>query len=110
MKDVLTLIIEQKYFDLIMSGEKKEEYRSFTDYYINRFCEFAIEDGEEVFTGMKPIKHIKLAVGYRKDRKWAIIEVKGLFLDTFNDYLPEGFEKGAQAFTIELGNVAKTNF
>lgn len=94
---------------MIMSGQKKEEYRSVTDYYINRFCTFATKNGEEECTGFKPIKFIKFAVGYRKDRKWAIVEVKGLFLDTFEKFLPEGFEKGAEAFTLELGKIVKTN-
>ena len=34
---MLTLPIKKKWFDMILSGEKKEEYRSITDYYGTRF-------------------------------------------------------------------------
>ncbi|MCF8018322.1 MAG: ASCH domain-containing protein [Vallitaleaceae bacterium] len=34
---MLTLPIKKKWFDLILSGEKKEEYREATDYYYKRF-------------------------------------------------------------------------
>ncbi len=34
---MLTLPIKKKWFDMILSGEKKEEYRNFTKYYGRRF-------------------------------------------------------------------------
>ncbi|WP_276359905.1 hypothetical protein [Daejeonella sp. H1SJ63] len=104
MKPDLTLIIERQFFDQIVAGTKTEEYRSLSDYYINRFCVF---EGER-FTAMKPIKVICFAVGYAKDRPLALVEVKGIFIDTFEDHIPEGFNKGDQCFTIELGKVLKT--
>lgn len=109
MKDVLTLIIDQTNFNEVMSGQKKEEYRSLSEYYINRFCNFHIVESKEEFKGIKPIKFIKLAVGYSKARKWAIFEVKGIFIDKFENFIPEGFAKGDECFTIELGKVMKHN-
>lgn len=35
---MLTLPIKKKWFDMILSGEKKEEYREINDYYRVRFC------------------------------------------------------------------------
>ena len=105
MKADLTLIIEKKFFDRILSGEKKEEYRSLSDYYINRFCVFK---GEQ-FVDMKPIKTICFAVGYAKDRQTAIVAVNGIFIDTFENLIPAGFKKGDQCFTIELGKVLQRN-
>ena len=35
--EMLTLPIKRKWFDMIASGEKKEEYRALTDYYDTRF-------------------------------------------------------------------------
>lgn len=35
---MLTLPIKKKWFDMILSGEKKEEYREHNDYYFTRFC------------------------------------------------------------------------
>ena len=40
----LTLVIKQKWFDLIMSGEKTSEYRELTPYNANRLSELD-EDG-----------------------------------------------------------------
>ena len=34
---MLTLPIKKKWFDMIKSGEKKEEYREFKPYYTTRF-------------------------------------------------------------------------
>lgn len=34
---MLTLPIKKKWFDMILSGEKKEEYRTINDYYETRF-------------------------------------------------------------------------
>ena len=34
---MLTLPIQKKWFDMILSGEKKEEYREITPYYTTRF-------------------------------------------------------------------------
>lgn len=35
---MLVLPIKKKWFDMILSGEKKEEYREITKYYSTRFC------------------------------------------------------------------------
>lgn len=35
---MLTLPIKKKWFDLILSGEKTEEYRTHNDYYFTRFA------------------------------------------------------------------------
>lgn len=34
---MLTLPIKKKWFDMILSGEKKEEYRNLSEYYTTRF-------------------------------------------------------------------------
>lgn len=105
MKADLTLIIEKQYFDQILSGAKTKEYRSLSDYYINRFCVFK---GEQ-FVAMKPIKTICFAVGYAKDRLTAIVEVKGIFIDTFAKDNNQGFDEGYECFTVELGRVLQRN-
>lgn len=45
---MLTLPIKKKWFDMILSGEKKEEYREIKPYYQTRFCNwFGIIVGKE---------------------------------------------------------------
>lgn len=45
---MLTLPIKKKWFDMILSGEKKEEYREIKPYYDSRFKKIDVEyDPEE---------------------------------------------------------------
>lgn len=43
---MLTLPIKKKWFDMILSGEKKEEYREIKPYYDSRFLEKSLSDGD----------------------------------------------------------------
>lgn len=45
---MLTLPIKKKWFDMILSGEKKEEYRNITSYYNSRFSKYLIGEPFEV--------------------------------------------------------------
>ena len=42
--EMLTLPIKKKWFDMIKSGEKKEEYREIKKYYITRFATLGVGD------------------------------------------------------------------
>lgn len=44
---MLTLPIKKKWFDLILSGEKKEEYRKISPYYASRFQNLFHGDADE---------------------------------------------------------------
>ena len=59
---MLTLPIKKKWFDMILSGEKKEEYRNFTKYYRKRFLNIW---GYGAYWG-EP-KQVIFKNGYRKD-------------------------------------------
>lgn len=101
------LIINKENFDDIIEGRKQEEYRSLSDHYFRMFCTKG-KDG--VYDDMKPIDKIYLAVGYSKDRKKALIEAKDIYVCTFINDIPEGFQKGDECFVIELGKVLEKNF
>lgn len=68
---MLTLPIKKKWFDMILSGEKKEEYREIKPYYASRFYRNSIISGIglEHILNTNPIvyKAIILRNGYRKD-------------------------------------------
>ena len=49
----LTLSLKKKWFDMIKSGEKKEEYRECSEYWISRFCKLC-GCFEYVFAGPRP--------------------------------------------------------
>lgn len=67
---MLTLPIKKKWFDMILSGEKKEEYRKIKPYYTSRICTILhleksynhLEYCLDKFT-FKPVK-VKLKNGY----------------------------------------------
>ena len=97
--DTLTLILDKENFAEIEIGKKTEDYRSFSDFYIKRLCNL-INDEIDSF---KPFKKVQFFLGYQNSRKSMIFEIKGIWFDTFEKNIPEGFNKGDQAFTIELG-------
>ena len=39
---MLVLPIKKKWYDMILSGEKREEYRAYSPYWIKRFCNLGI--------------------------------------------------------------------
>ena len=46
-KKVLNLVVSNKWYDMIASGEKNEEYRTIKAYWINRLVEAKVEGCEE---------------------------------------------------------------
>ncbi len=81
---MLTLPIKKKWFDMIRSGEKKEEYREIKPYWTKRFQTIGFLDNYGFAIPHKPTL-ITLQNGYRKDapfvRVWVILNVS------------EGYEK-----------------
>ena len=73
---MMTFTIKKKWFDLIKSGEKKEEYRDLKYYYHIRIVSLVgknnhkklLEKGEKV-----PFKDLKLRNGYGKDSPSIIV-------------------------------------
>jgi len=94
----MILRIKQKYLDQLIAGTKKIEYRSFSDFYISRFCEVK---GDEI-TDVKDIKEITFVAGYRKDSPKATFETE-IFITEYLHEIPEGLQKGDMLFEIEIG-------
>ena len=61
---MLVLPIKKKWFDMIKSGEKKEEYREIKPYYNNRFYKTIYKDGKII---IQTPQIIILRNGYRYD-------------------------------------------
>lgn len=109
---VLHLNLKKKWFDMILSGEKKEEYREMTDYWNNifRFVEvinWKIRD--KSFIRIKGVNHIPSDViicfsnGYRKDRKQFYIKCEDLSVDY--GIVPWGAEIDKLYFVLSLGKI-----
>ena len=87
---ILIINIKRKYFDQIKNGEKKEEYRLITKYWIDR-----LENKEYDF--------IRFQNGYNRDSEKFIIEYLGIVKKEIQH---EFFgDKSVQVFAIQLGNV-----
>lgn len=113
---VLTLIIKQKYFDLIMKGEKTQEFREIRPSTEKRYVQLD-EDGYEKIDengNSIPIEYdaIRFYVGYNKNRDSALVEVKGAYTEIFVDendeiidYEYNGEYYIAQQIVYDLGEV-----
>lgn len=72
-KKILTLNVSKQWFDMIVAGEKTEEYREIKPYWIKRLttnCEVAYDVAAETHCGevlYRPYTHVLFINGYRKD-------------------------------------------
>lgn len=92
----LHLNLHRKWFDMIKSGEKTEEYREITPYWMNRLTE--VKDGKRVY---KEFKSVTFSNGYRKDRDQVVVEFKFTSRGTGNTQW--GAEPGKKYFIIHVG-------
>lgn len=104
---MLTLPIKKKWFDMILSGEKREEYRDIKPYYKSRFehCFNVVEYHGEYINAFEenPEREILFHNGYGKDSpsfvakctlsigegktEWGAEPGKKYFVLTINDIL-----------------------
>ena len=80
---VLTLNIKKVYFDEIMKGEKKIEYRELKQTTLNKYTYLDESDGKRY---LRRYDALRLFVGYNKDRESALVQVKDI---TYNDGVVE---------------------
>ena len=78
-KKVLTLNVSKQWLDMIVAGEKTEEYREIKTYWASRLVNQQAESGEVLFDEFggycrvigkleyKPYTHVLFINGYRKD-------------------------------------------
>lgn len=88
-KAVLSLIIKQEFFDKILSGEKKQEFREIKPSTEKKYILFE-EDGypvEDEDGNCVPIHYdyLLLYVGYNADRDSMLIECTGALTECFVD-------------------------
>lgn len=85
----LTLIVKQCYFDEIIKGTKKKEFREVKPTTVKRLIELD-KDGYEVEDengNAIPIHYdaLQLYVGYAKNRASALVEVKSAYCEIITD-------------------------
>lgn len=110
--DVLTLSIKQNFFDEILSGAKKQEFREVRPSTQKKYCELD-EEGYCKFDEEKGIfvpRHydaIKFLTGaYNKGpRPWALVEIKDANIELLvdeNDKFIELEEKGEPYYMAQI--------
>lgn len=81
-KKVLTLTISKQWFDMILSGEKTEEYREIKPYWAKRLIEGYNQglwiSGESYF---KPYTYVLFINGYSKDSPRIEKEIESITID-----------------------------
>lgn len=93
---ILPLVLKGKWYDLIKSGEKKEEYRADTPYWRRRISNF-------VWSLANGAGHLVVAFsrGYRKPDMF--FELKGIFKYS-NRYNPDWGEPRGSHYVLSLGD------
>jgi len=116
----LHLTLKKKWFDMIASGEKPEEYREIKKYWAVRLCGSSQYNGNDkgllpkdkstYWNGFYPINfekydYVKFTNGYGKNAPTKVVEFKGIEIRTGNHEW--GAEPGKEYFVIKLGNILK---
>ena len=110
MKNTLHLNLKKKWFDMILSGEKLEEYRETTDYWRSRICnkeEAYFQTGKENDLMLfKKFDAITFSNAYSKNRPQFEIELKDIQLST--GYEKWGAKRGEIYYVFKLGKILST--
>jgi hypothetical protein len=97
----LHLVLKHKWFDMIASGEKLEEYRDIKPYWENRL--FTFED-PNFSTKLVPIKYDSIVFHRAYTSTTIEVEYKGLEVGLSNPYWSENNEF-KRCFILKLGQI-----
>lgn len=114
---ILHLTLNKKWFDMILSGEKKEEYREIKEFWIRRmFKEFHTHLSKEDFNMvlvvnerafvLKKFTHINFRNGYSKNAREMLVEFKGMTTGEGN--VDWGGSLNEQLLILKLGKIIQT--
>ncbi|MBN2640357.1 MAG: ASCH domain-containing protein [Victivallales bacterium] len=94
---ILHLTLKKKWFDMILSGEKKEEYRKFKPYWLKRLM--------NEYNVWKDFDIIRFTNGYGADKPSIDVE----FLDVcIGVGKPEWGAPGVAVFVLTFGEIIET--
>ena len=88
-KKVIQFIIKQKYFDMILTGEKTQEFREIKPFNKNKLLQLD-EEGYAVLNENENAVALHydamlLYVGYNRERDSALVEIKDEYTEVFVD-------------------------
>lgn len=103
----LHLTLKKKWFDMILSGEKKEEYREIKTYWAKRFLITIRQDGTLPKSNyIFKYDTVTFKNGYASNAPEMVIEINGYKVDEGN--VDWGAEPGVKYFVIPLGKILST--
>lgn len=102
---MLTLPIKKKWFDMILSGEKKEEYREIKLYYATRFKGVFEMYPYSYIPASNDIHEIKFRNGYGNNRPEFIAKCS---LDINTGKEEWGAEPGKEYYVLQIHEIIKS--
>jgi len=114
MKRVLHLTLKKKWFDMILSGEKTEEYREIKPYWVTRLCDRhtgamggdMMDSHKVVAYTFKEYDIVRFTNGYG-DAPY--FEIECLSISTGMGFIHWGAELDKECIVISLGKVLSTS-
>lgn len=117
MQKTLRLVIKKQYFDMILKGTKKEEYREVKDYYMQRIVgrhgcgtgyNFTILRDLGFNALQQPFfDTITFVNGYAKDARQMVVECNGVIVDKGKKCWGA---PNYRVFVLKLGSILTKNF
>lgn len=113
--ETLHLTLKKKWFDLILSGEKKEEYREIKDYWWKRLCTVGavkysmatiFNNGEQVDSLFKDYTKIVFRNGYSKNAPEIHVKCLGICTGVARPEWSDNWN--GKVFIIKLGQIIET--
>jgi len=112
------LNLKSDWFDLILSGIKKQEYREIKPYFQSFFCNSYLSNANGckhkncqncgwLPKGFKKYKTITFSNGYSKNRRQFVIELLSIKIDTGKKEW--GANPNQKYFVLQLGNIISSN-
>ena len=103
---VLHLTLKKKWFDMILSGEKREEYREIKSYWIRRLLYMGFVDPERPFIFSDneiPYDVLEFRNGYSPNSPSMIVEYKGVEVGNTNEGWSDDYK--TEVFILKLGSI-----
>jgi hypothetical protein len=100
--NILRLTLKKKWFDMIASGEKKEEYRENKEYWQNRLQRvngMKLPDNQ-----CKHFEFVHFTNGYAKNAPTMLVECKGISIGKAKPEWSDNWQ--GDVFIISLGAIA----
>jgi hypothetical protein len=105
-KRTLKVTLKREFFDAIYAGEKKEEYRAFSKFWISRLL--VLNEKDNLYDP-REYDTILFRNGYNPDSPTMEVEYKGLLVESYSDVPEDAPEEERLGFVIQLGKVLKTD-